>query len=67
MVAINGGSYVEPSFFLYADLVTKAGLTLRDTEDWTPGMVCDMIFHQTNRREEQNKPKPPNQSVFDNF
>ena len=32
-----------------------------------PGMVIDLIFHQANRREEQNKPKPPDQSVFDNF
>ena len=63
----GGGEYVEPSFFFYIDLANKAGLSIRDIDDWTPGMVVDMLIYAVNDKEKANRPKPPSQAEFDSF
>ena len=63
----GGGRYVEPSYFLFIDTAQKAGLSVGEIEDWTPGMIFDLVYFKANTLEEEKAPKPPDQSYFDNF
>lgn len=48
-------------------MALKAGLSPADIEEWTPGMVVDLVFFRANERDRGSQPPPPTQAQFDDF
>lgn len=63
----DGGRYVQPSYVLFLDMALKAGLSPADIEEWTPGMVVDLVFFRANEQNRGEQLPPPTQAQFDDF